>query len=63
MGNLTKIEGWEPLCTDSLFEIPTDHPVICMENLMTREHAYFDVKLDRFLSQQEAFDVLRGYHY
>ena len=58
-----KIEhDWKPVCNDSTYEIPTDHPVVCMENNKTKEHAYFDIKLDRFLSQQEAFDFLRGYH-
>lgn len=61
MGNLAKVEhDWKPLCTDTLFEIQTDHPVICMEHKRTKEHAYFDIKLDRFLSQQEAFDVMSG---
>lgn len=64
MGNLAKIEkDWKPLCTDFLFEIPTDHPVVCMEHRLTREHAYFDIKLDRLLSQQEAFDILNGNHW
>ena len=61
MGNLTNIEqDWKPLCTDTLFEIPTGRPVVCMEHKQTREHAYFDIKLGRFLTQQEAFDVLNG---
>ncbi len=61
MGNLAKAEqDWKPLCTDTLFEIQTDRPVVCMEHKQTREHAYFDIKLNRFLSQQEAFDVLSG---
>ncbi len=54
---------WHPLCPDSMYEIPTDHPVICMEHSQTREHAYFDVKRGRFLTQQEAFDYLRGYQW
>jgi hypothetical protein len=53
-------QDWQPVCTDSLFEIPTERPVICMEHKITKEHAYYDVKLERFLSQQEAFDALRG---
>lgn len=62
MGNLAKIEqDWKPVCTDTLFEIPTEHPVICMEHKQTKEHAYYDIKFDRFLSQQEAFDVINGY--
>ena len=56
-------QEWQPVCTDSLFEIPTDRPVICMEHKITKEHAYYDVKLERFLSQQEAHDALRGSHY
>ncbi len=61
MKNLQKIDqDWQPLCTDSLFEIPAENPVICMEHRKTKEHAYYDVKLERFLSQQEAFDILRG---
>ena len=53
-------QDWQPLCTDSLFEIPTERPVICMEHQKTKEHAYYDVNLERFLTQQEAFDALRG---
>jgi len=34
-----------------------------MEHKQTKEHAYFDVKLDRLLSPQEAFDVLHGYNF
>ena len=61
MGNLAKIaQDWKPLCTDTLVEIPTDHQVVCMEHKQTKEHAYFDIKLNRFLSQQEAFDTLSG---
>ena len=56
-------QEWQPVCTDSLFKIPTDRPVICMEHKITKEHAYYDVKLERFLSQQEAYDALRGCHY
>lgn len=64
MGTLAKAnQDWKPLCTDNLFEIPSEHPVICMEHQKTKEHAYFDIKLDRFLTQQEAFDVLNGYHW
>lgn len=62
MSNLDKLgQEWEPLCTDTQFEIPTDHPVVCMVHKKTREHAYFDIKRDRLLSKQEAFDVLNGY--
>jgi hypothetical protein len=62
MGNLTKAEqDWKPLCTDILFEIQSDHPIVRMVHKQTKEHAYFDIKLDRFLSQQEAFDLLGGY--
>jgi len=64
MGNLLKVEqDWKVLCSDTLFEIPTDHPVVILEHKQTRQHAYFDIKLDRFLSQQEAFDVLNGYRW
>jgi len=59
MGNLSSVQQeWKPLCTDDLFEIQTDHPIVCMVNKQTKEHAYFDIKLDRFLSQQEAYDAL-----
>jgi len=61
MGNLAKIkQEWDPVCTESLFVIPSDHPVVCMENKRTKEHAYYDIKMERFLSQQEAFDVLNN---
>jgi hypothetical protein len=56
-------QDWQPLCSDSLFEIPTERPVICMEHKITKEHAYYDVKLERFLTQQEAYDALRGGNY
>jgi hypothetical protein len=63
MSTLTKVEqDWKPLCTDTLFKIQTDRPVVCMEHKKTKEHAYFDISLDRFLSQQEAFDVLNGHY-
>jgi len=61
MGNLAKVEqDWTPLCTDTQFDIPTDHPIICMVHKQSNMHAYFDIKLDRFLSQQEALDALSG---
>lgn len=61
MGNLAKAEqDWKQLTTDIQFEIQTDHPIVRMVHKQTKEHAYFDIKLDRFLSQQEAFDVLSG---
>jgi hypothetical protein len=64
MRNLPQLDqDWHPLCTDSLFEIPTERPVICMEHQKTKEHAYYDVKMERFLSQQEAHDALRGYNW
>ena len=64
MRNMSNIDpNWQPLCRDSLFEIPTDHPVICMEHTKTKQHAYYDVKLERLLSEQEAFDVMRGVHW
>jgi len=58
----TVAQTWQPVCSDSMFTIPTEHPVIRMENISTKEHAYFDVKRDRFLTQQEAFDYLQGYY-
>lgn len=62
MGNLTNIEqNWKPLCTETLYQLPSDHPLICMEHKKTKERAYFDIQKDRLLSQQEAFDVLRGF--
>ena len=64
MRNISNIDqNWKPLCTESLFEIPTERPLICMEHQQTKEHAYYDVKFERFLSQQEAFDVMRGIHW
>jgi hypothetical protein len=54
-------QDWHPVCSTSLYEIPTDNVVIRMENRKTREHAYYDVEKGRFLTQQEAFDVLNGY--
>ena len=62
MGNLAKIEkDWKLRCTDTQFEIPTDRPLVRMVNQKTNELAYFDVKLNRFLSQQEALDALNGF--
>jgi hypothetical protein len=62
MGNLAKIQqDWKLRCADTQFEIPTDRPVVCMVHKQTNELAYFDVKLDRFLSQQEALDALNGF--
>lgn len=64
MGNLAKIgKDWTLLCTDALFETPTDHPVVCMDHKQTKERAYFDIKLDSLFSQHEAFDVLNGNHW
>lgn len=61
MGHLYKLdEDWKPLCTDTQFEIPTEHPIICMVHRHTREHACFAIKLNRFLSQQEAYDASSG---
>lgn len=61
MTTLAEVKNeWTPLCNDNLVEIPTENPVICMEHKQTKKHAYFDVKGGRFLSEQEAFDVLRG---
>ena len=62
-GQPAKIEkDWKLRCTDTLFEMPTDHPVVCLVHKKTNELAYFDVNLNRFLSQQEAFDVMNGFH-
>lgn len=62
MANLNKVEKeWNPVCSASLYEIPTDHAVIRMENKKTREQAYYDVEKGKFLTQQEAFDLLSGY--
>jgi hypothetical protein len=64
MSNFEQIEqDWMPVCINNLFEIPTDHPLVFMEHKRTKEHAYFDIKLDRFLSQQEAFDSISGNHW
>lgn len=64
MGILAKIgKDWTLFSPDSLFEIPTDPPVVCMAHKQTNEHAYFNIKLDSFLSQHEAFDVLNGNHW
>ena len=61
MKNPTEIEQeWIPLCNDNLVEIPTENPVVCMEHKLTKEHAYYDVNRQRFLTQQEAFDIMRG---
>lgn len=61
MKTLTEIErDWIPLCNDNLVEIPTENPVIRLEHKRTKQHAYYDIKSGKFLSQQEAFDVLRG---
>ena len=64
MRDMTNIDqNWQPLCRDSLFEIPSERPAICMEHKQTKQHAYYDVKLERLLSEQEAFDVIRGSHW
>ena len=64
MPHLRTVEqDWEALCSTALFEIPTDRPLVIMEHKQTKEHAYFDIKLNRFLSQQEALDVLTGYRW
>ena len=54
---------WQPLCANSPYEIPTNHPVVCMEHKQTRRRAYFDMKLGRFLSPQEAHMALNGYEW
>jgi len=62
MSNLAIVEKeWKPLCASSPFEVPSSHPVICLEHKQTKTRAYFDIKLDRFLSQQEASMALSGY--
>ncbi|MBI4938174.1 MAG: hypothetical protein HY846_08155 [Nitrosomonadales bacterium] len=61
MVNLNVGKDWSPVCSASLYEIPTDYVVIRMENKKTKEHAYYDVEKGKFLTQQEAFDVLNGY--
>lgn len=63
MNNLEKIfkQDWDAIHANSLYEIPSSHPVLCLEHKQTRERAYFDVKLDRFLSSHEASMVLGGY--
>lgn len=62
MVNLNNVgQDWHPVCSASLYEIPADNVVIRMENKKTREHAYYDVERGRFLTQQEAFDVLNGH--
>lgn len=63
MSNLEKIykQDWDTVSVNSPYEIPSNHPVLCLEHKQTRIRAYFDVKLDRFLSSQEASMVLDGY--
>lgn len=64
MSNLAIVEKeWKPLVASSPYEVPSNHPVICMEHKQTKKRAYFDIKLDRFLSQQEAAMALGGYEW
>lgn len=61
MGNFAKAgKDWRPLHAKTLFKTQTNPSIVCMEHKQTREHAYFDIKLNRFLSQQEALDVVNG---
>jgi len=51
---------WKAIRTDSLFEIPTDHLILSVENIQTKERGFYDTKLKRLLSQQETFDLVNG---
>jgi len=51
---------WKAIRTDSLFEIPTDHLILSVENVQTKERGFYDTKLNRLLSQQETFDLVNG---
>lgn len=62
MLNFNAPQGWHPICETLMYEIPTDHVVVRLENNNTKEQAYYDVKKKRFLTKQEAFDALNGYH-
>ncbi len=61
MLNFNTPQGWSPICSTLLVEIPAEHVVVRLENTKTREQAYYDVEKERFLTQQEAFDALNGY--
>ena len=51
---------WKAISTDSQFEIPTDHLILSVENIKTKEKGFYDTKLKRLLSQQETFDLING---
>ena len=63
MSNLEKVfnQDWDAIHVNSPYEIPSSHPVLYLEQRQTKKRAYFDVKLDRFLSSHEASMVLSGY--
>jgi hypothetical protein len=64
MSNFSNLaQEWKTIQHENLFSIPTERPLICMEHKKSKERAYFDVKKDRLLSQQEAFDALRGFNW
>jgi hypothetical protein len=53
MGKLDKIEDeWEQLFMQ--YKDSTGDPVVCMVNKSSKKRLYFDVKLNRLLSKQEA---------
>lgn len=60
MENTDISQDWIPLYSENLVEIPTERPLIYMENKRTRAHAYYDVRAGRLLTKQEAHDALRG---
>ncbi|MEI7841821.1 MAG: hypothetical protein WCI39_02215 [Gallionellaceae bacterium] len=45
-------QNWDQLYTQ--FKTPTGDPVVCMVHKKTKKCVYFDVKLNRLLSKQEA---------
>ena len=48
MGSLAKIkQKWKSPGTGTLFEIPTDHPAVCMNHKQTKERTCFGIKLNR----------------
>lgn len=61
MLNFNAPQGWSPICNSLLVEIPTEQVVVRLENTKTREQAYYDIEKKRFLTPQEAFDVMNGY--
>lgn len=61
MSNLETLKKeWDLLSSNSSFEIPSDRPVLRMAHKKTGICAYFDLKLDRFLSQREVALVMNG---